>query len=229
VVEGTPEPMLDEVLPEEWAVGLQGSLEYDRDASAFEKPVRMISRHSSQSIPHTGNRRLLDIFQETECIDQEADPIEQMPSSTFLLQNVIAADWTSTTSSATVDGLSNETVLPQGPLVPQAEFSQDVCQTQPPHSADPEDDDDILLLGATFVECEEIIWPESKPDISLSSSAQDLPNEWSDTPGAMTFKTVKGEKQELSTFTAPFRCSRIIDLTGDDICGDDEHDELDEW
>lgn len=229
VVQGTPEPMLDEVSSEELAVGLQGSSEYGRDAFALEKPVQTVSRHSSELIPRAGDRRLLDIFQETECIDQEADPIEQMPSFTCLLQNVIAADSASTTSSATVDGLPDEIVLSQGPLVPRAEFSKDVCQTQQPHPADPEDDDDILLLGATFEECEDIIWPESKPDISLTSSAQDLPNEWSDTPGAMTFKTVKGEKQEMSTFTAPFRCSRIIDLTGDDICGDDEHDELDEW
>jgi hypothetical protein len=39
----------------------------------------------------------------------------------------------------------------------------------------------------------------------------------------MSFKSIKGEKQELTTFTAPFRCSRIIDLTVDDLCDEGEH------
>ncbi|KAJ9124358.1 hypothetical protein QFC22_001158 [Naganishia vaughanmartiniae] len=132
----------------------------------------------------------------------------------------------------------------------QALFSQDTNGDsgrigQPPSSAaqlpeatfpstlndvtDIEDDEDILLLGATFEDETEVIWPEVKPDLALADVIPPVLSEDPSTGCEMSFRSVKGEKQELSTFTAPFRCSRIIDLTGDDICDDDEHDELDDW
>lgn len=91
-----------------------------------------------------------------------------------------------------------------------------------------EDDDDILLLGATFVDEEEIIWPESKPDVAQPAEPH-AESEWPNTSCEISFKSIKGEKQEMTTFTAPFRCSRIIDLTADDLCDEGELDELDEW
>ncbi|GHJ88499.1 hypothetical protein NliqN6_4901 [Naganishia liquefaciens] len=91
-----------------------------------------------------------------------------------------------------------------------------------------EDEDDILLLGATFEDEEEIIWPESKPVLTQPDEPH-AESGWPNTSCEMSFKSIKGEKQELTTFTAPFRCSRIIDLTVDDLCDEGEHDELDEW
>lgn len=95
-------------------------------------------------------------------------------------------------------------------------------------SAPNEDGEDILLLGATFEDEEEIIWPEMKPDLAQPAAPPTEPA-WPNTSCEMSFKSIKGEKQEMTTFTAPFRCSRIIDLTVDDLCDEDEHDELDEW
>lgn len=107
-----------------------------------------------------------------------------------------------------------------GPLEPTLSLS-----SSPPQDAD---DEDILLLGATFEDEEEVIWPETKPNLAQPTSPP-ASSEWPDTSCEMSFKSIKGEKQEMATFTAPFRCSRIIDLTTDDLCDDDEHDELDEW
>lgn len=98
----------------------------------------------------------------------------------------------------------------------------------PVNTCQDEDDDDILLLGATFEDEEDIIWPESKPDLVQPAESHAEP-EWPNTWCEMSYKSIKGEKQEITTFNAPFRCSRIIDLTADDLCDEGEHDELDEW
>lgn len=230
VIEGTPEPMFDEVWSGELVgVDLHSSNENWREETITEKQIRTEDVDQPKSAQPRAVRQLSDAVQETGYIAVEPDPIHQISSSVILLPNINGSGPTTPPLSGTLDDLPDRSILPQDPPFQEIKDSENVCPTQQTHLPDADDEEDILLLGATFVECEEIIWAESKPDISLSSSAQDPPDIWSGTPCEMTFKTVKGEKQEVSTFTAPFRCSRIIDLTGDDICGDDEHDELDEW
>lgn len=229
VLEGTPEPFPDEVLPEESPVGLQYALGYDQEEPAAGGPIAIAPKMGSGLIPHTAVHPFPNALEKIRYVDGETDPVQQMPTSPFLLRHDTGSQSISSSPGATIDGHPGSSAILQGSPLQETEDPEGSGETQKTRPSDPEDDEDILLLGATFVECEEIIWPESKPDISLPLSAPDVPQEWSDTPGTMTFKTVKGEKQEMATFTAPFRCSKIIDLTGDDICGDDEHDELDEW
>lgn len=159
-----------------------------------------------------------------------ADSIQQVSTSASLgFDSVTSLTVTSTISSAMLDDSGDTVVESQGLQFQGNKGTENLRRSIQAHLPEVEDEDDILLLGATFVEGEEIIWPESKPDIGLPSTASAASHESLITPYSTSFRSVKGEKEEQSTFTAPFRCSRIIDLTGDDICGEDEHDELDEW
>lgn len=222
--------MFDEVLSGE-VVGFdfQCLNKNGREGTVIGKQMRKEDVDQPKPAQQTAVRLPPDAVQETGDIGDEAGSAQQISPSTSLLPNFFGSEPTSPALSVTVDVLSDKSLLLQEPLFQEIQDSENARPTQQTPLPDAEDEEDILLLGATFVESEEIIWAESKPDISLSSPAEDPPDLWSGTPCEMTFKTVKGEKQEMSTFTAPFRCSRIIDLTGDDICGDDEHDELDEW
>jgi hypothetical protein len=229
VIEGTPEPMFEHRPGEVVGFDFQCSNKNGREGTIIGKQLRKEDVDQPKPAQQTAVRLHPDAVQETGDISDEAGSAQQISPSTSLLPNFFGSEPTSPALSVTVNILSDKSLLLQEPLFQEIQDSENARPTQQTLLPDAEDEEDILLLGATFVESEEIIWAESKPDISLSSPVEDPPDLWSGTPCEMTFKTVKGEKQEMSTFTAPFRCSRIIDLTGDDICGDDEHDELDEW
>jgi hypothetical protein len=54
----------------------------------------------------------------------------------------------------------------------------------------------LLLLGATFEDEEEIIWPESKPVLTQPDEPH-AESGWPNTSCEMSFKSIKGEKRAL--------------------------------
>jgi hypothetical protein len=213
VVQGTPEPLSpyeDESLND--FDHLHAAIRPSADGLVIRdnEPVHQQSRDQSQPIAEKIDVSTLDL--------PLGLPVQVMvspsPYNAFERASVDIDDVRADIPASALDLACSE-----GALDPT------LASLAPPQDAD---DEDILLLGATFEDEEEIIWPETKPDLTQPSSPP-ASSEWPNTSCEMSFRSIKGEKQEMTTFTAPFRCSRLIDLTKDDLCDDDEHDELDEW
>ncbi|KAJ9106355.1 hypothetical protein QFC21_001501 [Naganishia friedmannii] len=241
VVEGTPEPATPQSPP-------------SLDLSSIFEYLLEHDRQATTSSPESGKIRIGDAAEDKDVIDHTTTPavVEDgldsfpAPPPPLCMSPVASVQPSALQSESPASdaeerfdhsyNLNMDDLAENGasqriglPTSLPADVPEATASTAESDATNIEDDEDILLLGATFEDETEVIWPEVKPDLSMADTVPPILSEDPTIGCEMSFRSVKGEKQELSTFTAPFRCSRIIDLTGDDICDDDEHDELDEW